>query len=463
MIILKWWEKILKDEQTEIVAMLEEKILPGYSVRLDIGSISTGINVVVSKFPALRNKTFRFYDLHDMGPRLPANTEPNAWRRFVEPVRAAIVGLDLFLREVDRNRDFDKIDDNNYEMTLSSDRVKIKFTLGRSCDSAIYDPDEDTKAEMCLSYRVNENTPASGDSWLAIYLTAKMLLNTDLDRISELADRGVIPDVLENAMLAILEEEFVSKCQHCENVVEEGDGECSSCGYYVTEVDTSEITVHEGGPAFIYVYPSGWDCPYDGEFIQFDESCYFHGAECHHDGPNYGFSNNGIYLSRTQTYRYGDFILQDPDHGFEYYNIEDAKDVYVVTDLLLDLMDYTGIVEAAELLSLVEPQRAPQGGWIVDTGDGIFYWNGDNFTEYNPDDEEADSEKMQNLRNILNEYGMELDIDGATDDELNTIVEEEIENMGYALESLKESVPNADEEQIESLENYIYELREFLE
>ena len=134
------WKKILKDEQTEIVAMLEEGILPGYSVRLDVGTIATGIEIIVSKFPELKNNTFRFYDLHDMGPNIPVYLEPNAWQRFVQPVNAAIVGLDLFLREVDRNNDFDKIDDNNYEMVLPSDRVKIKFTLGRSCDSVIMDP-----------------------------------------------------------------------------------------------------------------------------------------------------------------------------------------------------------------------------------------------------------------------------------------------------------------------------------
>ena len=387
-----WWEGILKDERTEIVAMLEEGILPGYSVRLDTSGITNRLDIIVSKFPELKNNTFSFYDLHDMGPRLPDNTKPwdlyeNAWRRVVKPVRAAIVGLDLFLREVDRNRDFDKLEENNQLMTLSSDKVKIKFTLGRSCDSSIYDPDEDTKADMCLSYRVNEDTPASGDSWLAIYLTAKMLLNTDLDRIEELSENGVIPDVLYNAMLAILEEDFVSKCGHCENIIED-EGVCSSCGYYVTEEDTSEITVHEGGPAFIYVFPTGWSCPYDGEFIIFDEACDTHGAECLRDGPNHGFTNNGDYLSRSQAYRYGDYILQDPDEGFEFYPTEYAKEVYEVRGLLLDLMDYTGIVEAARLLGLEKPQLGPQGGWIVNTGDGIYHWDGDDFREYNPDDEE---------------------------------------------------------------------------
>jgi len=390
------WKKILKEDRTEIVAMLEEGILPGYSVRLDTSGIGNHIDIIVSKFPELENNTFSFHDLHEMGPRLPMNRyegnnpilEPNEWRNFVEPVRAAIVGLDLFLREVDRNGDFDKLEENNQLMTLSSDRVKIKFTLGRSCDSSIYDPDEDTKADMCLSYRVNEDTPASGDSWLAIYLTAKMLLNTDLDRIEELSENGVIPDVLHNAMAAILEEDFVCKCYHCENIVEHHAGVCSSCGYYVNEEDTSEMTVHEGGPAFIYVYPTGWSCPYDGEFIEFDESCDIHGAECLRDGPYHGFTNNGYYLNRTQTYRYGDYILEDPAEGFEFYPTENAKEVYNVTDLLLDVMEYTDIVEAAVVLGLEKPQLGPQGGWIVNTGDGMFYWNGDDFREYNPDDEE---------------------------------------------------------------------------
>jgi len=384
------WKKILKEERTEIVAMLEEGILPGYSVRLDNNGIANRIGIIVSKFPELKNNTFDFHDLHNMANMLPvSDTEPNQWRKFVEPVRAAIVGLDLFLREVDRSGDFDKLDDDNYQMILSSDRVKIKFTLGRSCNSAIYDPDEDTKAEMCLSYRVNENTPASGDSWLAIYLTAKMLLNTDLDSIGDLAEAGVIPDVLHNAMRAIVLEDFDGKCYHCESTVEVDDGVCPNCGYYVTEPDTSEITVHEGGPAFIYVYPTGWICPYDDdEFISFDYSCDIHGTECNINGPNFGFAINGYYLSRTQTYWYNDLILEDPEEGFEFYDIGDAKDVYAVTDLLLDLMEYIDIVEAAGFLGLEEPQRTPQGGWIVDTGDGMYYSDGDDLREYNPDDEE---------------------------------------------------------------------------
>lgn len=385
------WKKILKENRTEIVAMLEEGILPGYSVRLDFSGITSRMNIVVSKFPELKNNTFRFYDLHDIGPQIPDDdTRPKEWRRFVEPVRAAIVGLDLFLREVDRNKDFDKLEEDNQLMTLSSDRLKIKFNLGRTCDSSMYDPDEDTKADMCLSYRVNENTPASGDSWLAIYLTAKMLLNTDLDKIGELSEAGVIPDVLYNAMLAVILEDFDTKCYHCENVIDrEDDGMCSNCGYYVNEADTSEITVHEGGPAFIYVYPSGWICPYGDEFVTFEESCDAHGAFCNVNGPNYGFGNEGTYLDRTQAYWYNDLILEDPDQGYEFYPIEDAKDYYVVIDLLLDLMENIDIVEAAGFLGLEEPQRTPQGGWIVNTGDGMFYGNEDDgFREYNPDDEE---------------------------------------------------------------------------
>ena len=58
------WKKIIKDEKTQIVAMLEEGILPGYSIRLNDEGFRNSIMVNVSKFPELKNK--EFYDLQDM-------------------------------------------------------------------------------------------------------------------------------------------------------------------------------------------------------------------------------------------------------------------------------------------------------------------------------------------------------------------------------------------------------------
>ena len=77
------------------------------------------------------------------------------------------------------------------------------------------------------------------------------------------------------------------------------------------------------------------------------------------------------------------------------------------------------------------------------------------------DDEET--KKMQDLIRVLTEYNMQLDFAGATDEELNTIIEEEIENMESALESLKNSVPTTDESQVDLLEDYVSELKRLLD
>ena len=70
---------------------------------------------------------------------------------------------------------------------------------------------------------------------------------------------------------------------------------------------------------------------------------------------------------------------------------------------------------------------------------------------------------MQDLIRVLTEYNMQLDFAGATDEELNAIIEEEIENMESALESLKNSVPTTDESQVDLLEDYISELKRLLD
>ena len=460
------WKKILKDETgyiTQIETMLGEGILPGYSIRVDVGTIATGIEIVVSKFPGLKNNTFRFYDLHNMGPNIPVYLEPNAWQRFVQPVNAAIVGLDLFLREVERNNDFDKIDDNNYEMVLEGERIRIEFTLGRSCDSKMESISGDIRAELCLSYTVDENTPASGDSWLAIYLVANMLKDADLATVERLADSGTIPDVLYNAMKAVIDEEFNHKCNFCENIIPEGDSSCENCGYYVNEPDTSDVTAHEGQAAFIYVYPSGWDCPYEhsgDEFIEYEEECEEHGIEPASNGPNYGYEASGYYMARIDAYLHNNLLVENPSRGFSSVEPSLAKRTYDESDLLLDFFEYFGIEEAADMLDMVA-EELPQGGWKIDTGTHLFRYDMNDIVEYNPDDEET--EKMQDLIRVLTEYNMQLDFAGATDEELNAIIEEEIENMESALESLKNSVPTTDESQVDLLEDYISELKRLLD
>ena len=98
---------------------------------------------------------------------------------------------------------------------------------------------------MCLSYAVDEDTPVSGDSWLAIYLVSKMLIDADLDDVKALTDSGTLPDVLYSAMAAVIEEDVVSKCYNCESVIPGGESQCEVCEYFVEEEDTSKVTVHE--------------------------------------------------------------------------------------------------------------------------------------------------------------------------------------------------------------------------
>ena len=384
------WKKIIKDEKTQIVAMLEEGILPGYSIRLNDEGFRNSIMVNVSKFPELKNKEFYFYALHYDANEQPYQLELDKWRPLVQSVDAAIRGLDLFLREVDRNNDFDKIDSMNSRMVLIGEKVKIDFSLGRSCDSVIESLEGDIRTEMCLSYNVSEDTPASGDSWLSIYLVANMLKDAELSKVEQMADARMIPDVLYNSMKAILNEDFDIKCYFCENLVYE-EGECRNCGYIVDDPETSNLSTHEGGPSFTFAHPTGWRCPYEhggSDFIEYEETCYEHGIEPGSGGPYYGYEANGHYMGRIDAFLHNDLLVSNPDRG-DYSSVEvsSAKGVYEESDLLLDFFEDFPIEQAAGMLDMVA-EELPQGGWKIDTGTFLLRYNDGVITEYNPDDEE---------------------------------------------------------------------------
>ncbi len=389
------WENLLKDNKTAIVARLEEGMLPGYSVRIQEGAWRTYLQIHVSKFPSLRNKAFQITALHNESHRIPAKTDDVAeWINFVGDIQAAVVGLDLFLREVNRNNDFDKIDRDNDRMVLTGEKIKIRFTLSKSCDSIIMDPDEDMRAEMCLSYTVDENTPVSGDSWLAIYLVSKMLIDADLDDVKKLTDNGTLPDVLFSAMSAVIEEDVQSKCHNCESIIQEGESQCQVCEYFVEEEDTSTVTVHEGERAFVHVYPIGWECPYahsGDDFINYESKCPEHECSPASGGPASGFNIGGYHLARIDCYLVNDpdQLITNPDRGFSSYNLGDAKNIFDHSDLLLDFFDVYNVEDAARELDMVA-EELPLGGWKIDTGTHLLRYDGEDVVEYNPADEEEE-------------------------------------------------------------------------
>ena len=391
------WKNLLKEERTQIIAMLEEGMLPGYSVRIREGGWRIYLKIHVSKFPNLRNKVFDINALHELGHGIPDKTDNVAeWQYFVGVIQAAVVGLDLFLREVNRNNDFDKIDRDNDRMILTGEKIKIRFTLSKSCDSIIMDPDEDMKAEMCLSYSVDEDTPVSGDSWLAIYLVSKMLIDADLEDVKKLTDNGTLPDVLYSAMAAVIEDDIQSKCHNCESVIPGGESQCQVCEYFVEEEDTSTVTVHEGERAFVYVYPIGWECPYEhsgDDFIDYEHECQEHKSYPEEKGPRYGYNISGNYLSRIDCYlvdgRGRLKLVTNPDRGFSSFNLWDAKNIFENSDLLLDFFETFSVEESARELDMVA-EELPQGGWKIDTGTYLLRYDGEDVVEYNPADEEEE-------------------------------------------------------------------------
>lgn len=384
------WENILKDNKTEIISILEEGILPGYSIKLKENSSWGGFHasVIVSKFPELINPEFRLYNLHIgfTSPSVASLNDLKSWREMADKVKPAIVGLDLFLREVDRDNNFNKIDPHNNYMELSSDRLKFKFALGRTCDSSIMDPEEYNKANMCLDFMASGEKPVLGDAWLTTYITAKFLLNNPLSVISEMVRNNTIPQVLEGAMEAILADNYSIRCDFCENFTEDEE-RCEECGYYLDVDEDGDITVHEGVEPWKRAYPTGWSCPNEhpdgNDFVFYGNICERHGVEPSDYGPEHGFDYLGTHLELIEAYIWNDNVV---DEGFgDLVPLADILNHYPHEETLDDLTDHYTIEDLAEILNITI-EDIGNDNWKLVINDTTYIWDGGELKEY--DEEE---------------------------------------------------------------------------
>jgi len=384
------WQNILKDNRTEIISILEEGILPGYSIRLKENHIgSFNAFVIVSKFPKLENTEFRLYDLH-IGftrPGVENASDEESWREMADKVKPAIVGLDLFLREVDRDNNFDKIDSHNHYMTLSSDRLKFKFALGRSCDSSLMDPEGYNEAKMCLDFVATGEKPVLGDAWLTTYTLAKILVNAPLSTVREMVRNKTIPQVLEGAMEAILADNYSIKCDFCENFTADEE-QCDECGYFIDVDEDGDITVHEGVEPWKIAYPTGWTCPNehpnDRDFIFYGSMCERHGVEPSDYGPSHGFDYLGNHLELIEAYIWNGNVVGE---GFgDLIPLADILNHYPHEETIDDLTDHYTIEELPEILNNFTAEDIGNDNWKLVIGNTTYIWDGDSLREY--DEEE---------------------------------------------------------------------------
>lgn len=449
------WRDILK-EKISLLEILNEEIQEGYTIYLENLTYKVradkheGITFQVAELHHnLNNADLRGYlqDNDEQAERFrqlqgmnPTNLEDSATKEFIHKVKAAIKGLDLFLGDVARNGDLDKISgDYMKTMTLEGDTgLKIKFTLtsNANCNSSMeYEAKYST---MCLSHSIDNSRPAAGDAWLTLYSLFNIIKDDANEQILEtLTDEETIPNVIKTAYDAVLHNDYIKRCNHCHNYLDDNEvntEQCHECGYQLMTDNETTITSEEDEEARAEYPIAGWYCPYDGEFVGYQESCDEHGISPYDEGPGRGYSiQDAFWFDGIQLFKVGDgnTFVTDPTFGdYREFTRNEILENYDLEVILIDFKNYFGDVEdGLDYLGI--------GPW-EEVGDNItFEHDGEKHIFYNNTNTlEPYDERFDEMEGHILSSGIEVEVDRNIPFE--DALDEAIEKVEEIIEEAKE-------------------------
>ena len=449
------WRDILK-EKISLLEILNEEIEEGYTIYLE------NLTYMV-RADKHEGKSFEVADLHlnlsnaDLRGYLqdndeqaekfrefqgmnPTNLEDSATKEFIYRVKAAIKGLDLFLGDVARNGDLDKINDGYIKtMTLEGDTgLKIKFRLSSNanCNSSM---EYGTKySTMCLSQSIDNSKPAAGDAWLTLYSLFNLIKDEANEQMLEtLTDEETIPNVIKTAYNAVLYDDYVIRCNHCHNHLDQSEvnaEQCYACGYeLMTDIEIA-ITSEEHEDARADYSIAGWYCPYDREFIGYEDSCNRHNVSPMEDGPSRGYEiQDAFWFDMIGLYKVidEDTFVTDPRTGvYREYTKDEILVDHDLEDLLIDFKNYYGDVEDGLDYLGIGPWEEVGDNIIFEHGGEkhIFYNNTNTLDLYD--------ERFDEMEGHILSSGIEVEIN--RDIPFEDALDEAIEKVEEIIEEAKE-------------------------
>ena len=364
------WRKILK--QISLLEILNEEIEEGYTIE------ERGENMIQYMVRADKHDGLEFHlsDLHlnlsnsvirafledsefaesiREQSNINIDIESEETKKFIFQVKAAVRGLEFFLGSVARNGDLNRIRGTWIKsMTVESPTgVIFSFRLSKdsNCDATIQY--EGKLSTMCLQHKISNEVPAPGDSWYVTYSLFNMAKEESMeDTIAYLTNKGQIPNVIKTAYDAVKYGDYVRRCGHCSNSLDENEMRrllCDNCGYNLHDEEEGDITSEENDDARVEIDVNGWHCPYDNEFTEYGSACDEHNVKPSDDGPYYGYTiDYASYMDRTGLYMLENenLFVTDPQSGdYIEYTKDDLLDGWDLEDLLIDFKELFGDVE----------------------------------------------------------------------------------------------------------------------
>jgi hypothetical protein len=365
------WRDILK-EKISLLEILNEEIEEGYTITV------TGENMLQYTVKADKHAGLEFHlsDLHynltnavirafledsefaesvRRESNINLDMESEETKKFIFQVKAAVRGLEFFLGSVAENGDLDRIRGTWIKsMTVESPTgVILKFRLSKdsNCDANIQYGGK--LSTMCLQHSISNEVPAAGDAWYGIYTLFNMAKEESMeDTITYLTNKGQIPNVIKTAYDAVKYDDYIRRCGHCSNSLDENEmGRllCDNCGYNLHDEEEADITSEEDDDARVEIQVNGWHCPYDNEFTEYGNSCDEHNVKPSDDGPHYGYTiDYAAYLDRIGVYMVEgeNLFVTDPQSGdYIEYTKDELLEGWDLEDLLIDFKELFGDVE----------------------------------------------------------------------------------------------------------------------
>ena len=364
------WRNILK--QISLLEILNEEIEEGYTIEVK-GETMVQYMVVADKHGGLE---FNLSDLHynltnsvirafledsefaesiRNQTNISIDMESEETKRFIYQVKAAVRGLEFFLGSVAQNGDLDKIKGTWIKsMTVESPTgVRFNFRLSKdsNCDATIQY--EGKLSTMCLSHKISNEVPAAGDAWYGVYTLFNMAKEESMeDTIAYLTNKGQIPNVIKTAYDAVKYDDYIRRCGHCAYSLDEGDMRnllCDNCGYSLENEEIGDIVSEEDDDARVEIGVNGWNCPYDGDFVSYGDSCDAHNVKPEDDGPNHGYTIDyaayletiGLFMVEAENL----FVTNPRSGEYREYTKDELLEGWDLQELLNDFKWLFGDVE----------------------------------------------------------------------------------------------------------------------
>lgn len=471
------WRNILK--QISLLEILNEEIEEGYTIKV------TGENMLQYKVIADKHGGLEFYlgDLHYnlTNPVIRAFLEDSEFsesvrresninidmeseetKRFIFQVKAAVRGLDFFLGAVAANGDLDKIVGSWIKSMVVESPTGVTFTFRLSkdsnCDATIQYGEK--LSTMCLRHKISNEVPAAGDSWYAIYSLFNMAKEESMeDTITNLTNRGQIPNVIKTAYDAVKYDDYVRRCGHCAYSLDNDDLNdlmCDNCGYHLDGEEADNIISEEDDDARVEIGVSGWFCPYDNEFTSYGDSCDEHNVSPSDNGPNGGYTiNYAAYLDRAELYMTEgeNLFVSDPEFGnYMEYTKTELLNGWELEDLLADFKELFGDVEdGIDFLNIGPWEEKGEDITFEHGGTKYIYRNRTNTLE--PHDERFDEMEGHILSSGID---VEINRDIPFEDALDEAIEKVEEMIEFTENDMVES---RDSGALKDLKNLLLELQ----